>query len=112
MKRLQSLARAGHRFNNLIAIAARTFHFVNVTKLQLVHALPDVLARDTLTSQRLFHDLQIRHARDDQARQATGRAKDFLQHWHGVVFESAEAPATHQRAVKIPEEDAHKRALN
>src|SRR5713226_176653 len=76
--RLQDFARAGHSFQNLIAVAASAFHIGEVAGHQLVSPRDDMLARDACAAQGFFDNLQIRHAGNYQVVQTAGGTENFF----------------------------------
>src|SRR5712671_1136609 len=59
---LQDLAPARHSMDSVRSIAGGAFHFFNITTKQFIPARDYVLAGDAFTTQRLFDNLEIRHA--------------------------------------------------
>ena len=84
------------------AVAGGAFHLCDVATLKLIFARADLFARDAFPAQCFFHNLQIRHARDDHLVQAPSRAEHRFKHGNCVILEYSIARAPHQRAVEIP----------
>jgi len=102
----QGFARTRNSFNYVRAFANRPLHFGDVTDSQLVLLRADMFASDAFTAEGLLDNLQIRHARDNQVREAAGRPENGLQHRNSVILERAETFSPHQRAVEIPKKNA------
>src|ERR1043165_2871727 len=95
--------------NDVRAISNGAFHLAYITTTELVLSLADMLASDAGAAQRFLDNLQVGHSRHNHFAERTRSAEDRLEHRRGVVLESTEPLAAHERAIEIPEEDAETR---